>query len=164
MNFNTHRKVENGIFSTQIVFDAYGVTTPGSEMSENQEKALFNDLGHPKINLSDIVFKGMYKVDSDTRVIPAEDDDVEADEISFVMNNKPLTLAEGFVAAYECNSDIVPRSDYINNKSLTTAQLISEARCVCFEEKVKEAIVEAVQNIKAQSTKFEMTEIATLTV
>jgi hypothetical protein len=164
MNFNTKRKVENGIFTTQVVFDSYGVTAEGSEMSEAQEKALFNDLGNPKINLSDIVFSGKYKVDADTRVVAAEDTDVDADEVKFVMNNKPLTLAEGFVAEYTVDSDSFQRSAYENNKSLTTPQLMAEARCVLFEDKVNEAIVAAVTKVKNQRTKFETAEVPTLTV
>ena len=164
MNFNTKRKVENGVFTTQIVFDSYGVTAAGSEMSEAQEKALFNDLGNPKINLSDIVFSGTYKVDADTRVVAASADDPDADVVKFVMNNKPLTLAEGFVAEYTIDSDSFQRSAYINNHSLNTAHLMAEARCVLFEDKVSAAIVEAVEAIKNQRTKFETTEVPTLTV
>ena len=164
MNFNTKRKVENGVFTTQIIFDSYGVTAAGAEMSEAQEKALFNDLGNPQINLSDIVFSGKYKVDADTRVVAAEDTDVDADEVTFVMNHKPLTLAEGFVAEYTIDSDSFPRAAYANNKSLKTAYLMAEARCVLFEDKVKAAIEAAVEAVKNQRTKFETTEVPTLTV
>lgn len=164
MNFNTKRKVENGVFSTQIVFDSYGVTTEGSEMSEAQEKALFNDLGNPEINLSDIVFSGFYKVDADTRVVASTSTDADADEVKFILNNKRLTLAEGFSAEYEIDSDAFPRSAYINNHSLNTPQLMAEARCVLFEDKVNEAIVAAVNKVKNQRTKFETTEVPTLTV
>lgn len=161
MNFETKHEVVKGVFSTQVVFDSYGTDT----MDEAHELALFNDLGNPVINLGSIKFDGNFKVDADVRVVPAEDTDIvgtACDKVSLIVNSKRLELAKGFVAEYRVDATDIPDAEI--GKILSTPKLVAEAKCVLFEQRVKEAIKTATDALKKERTRFESTVVPTLTV
>ena len=160
MNFETKHKVENNIFSVEVDFTEYG--TP--EMSEEEEQALFNDLGDPVINLGQINFSGRFKVDGDKRVIPAEASDGTdaADKVSFIVNAKKLQIAKGFTALYQVDARSIADSEV--GKILNTKRLVAEAKCLLFQQEIHKAIKEAVEELKKQRTRFETEVVATLTV
>ena len=160
MNFDTKHNVENNVFSTTIKFTSYGA----GDLDEAHEKAIFNDLGNPSINLGGIEFKGRFKVDGDKRVVAAaaDDADADADEVSFIVNAKQLTLDEHFIASYSADAADVAKSEL--GKVLTTPRLVAEAKALLFQTKVLDAIKTAVENVKQQSTRFENEVVPTLTV
>ena len=159
MIFDTKRKVENNVFEVQVVFTDYGT----DDMDAEHEKALFNDLGYPEINLGNITFSGKFKVDADTRVISAEDDDASADPVSFILNAKKLVLKDGFVATYAANAADVSKSE-IGQNALITARLVAEAKALLFQKKVLDAIKTSVEAVKSERTRFETDTVPSLTV
>lgn len=161
MNFETKHEVVKGVFGTQVVFDSYGTDT----MDEAHELALFNDLGNPVVNLGAIKFEGNFKVDADVRVVPANDTDVvgtTCDKVSFIVNSKRMELTKGFVAEYHVDAADIP--DVELGKVLSTPKLVAEAKCVLFEQKVKEAIKTATEALKKERTRFESVVVPTLSV
>lgn len=158
MNFETKHNVTNNVFTTEISFAGYGTDS----MDEKHEQALFDDLGNPAINLGSIVFEGKFKVDGDKRVIPAADDAVDADTVKFIANAKRYELTNGFVVSKSFDVGDVAETEL--GKALTTPRLVAEAKAILFQEKVLDAIKKAVEEIKAQHTRFETDTVATLTV
>lgn len=156
MNFETKRKVENNVFSVNIVFTEFGT----EEMDENREKALFDDLGFPSINLGNITFEGEFDVDGDKRVIDAEAG--SGDKVSFVVNAKKLILGPGFSTSYSVDARDIASSEL--GSKLNTNRLVAEAKCLLFQEKVLEAIENSVTKLKAERTRFETEVVETLTV
>lgn len=156
MNFETKHSVSKNVFGATVTFAGYGTDT----MTEEQEQALFEDLGLPSINLGSIVFEGYFKVDGDKRVVEATEAD--GDKVSFIVNAKKLELGEGFVTSYFADAADVARSELGTN--LTTGRLVAEAKALLFQTKVLAAIEAAVQAVKAERTRFETEVVPTLTV
>ena len=147
MNFETKHDVTNNVFTTEISFAGYGTDT----MDEKHEQALFNDLGNPEINLGSIV------VDA-----AADATNADADTVKFIVNAKRYELAPGFVVSKSFDAGDVAESEL--GKKLTTPRLVAEAKALLFQEKILDAIKKSVEDIKAQRTRFETEEVATLTV
>lgn len=160
MNFETKHDVTNNVFTTEISFAGYGTDS----MDEKHEQALFNDLGNPAINLGSIIFEGKFSVDGDKRVVDAAADatDANADTVKFIVNAKRYELAPGFVVSKSFDAGDVAESEL--GKKLTTPRLVAEAKALLFQEKILDAIKKSVEDIKAQRTRFETEEVATLTV
>ena len=156
MNFETKREVKDNVFSVTVSFTEYGT----EDMDEDREKALFDDLGYPSINLGNITFDGEFDVDGDKRVIDAE---VGAgDKVSFVVNAKKLTLGPGFSTTYTVDARDIASSEL--GSKLSTNRLVAEAKCLLYQEKIHEAITAAVTKLKAERTRFETEVVETLTV
>ena len=161
MNFDTKHNVENNVFTTTVSFTSFGT----SEMDEQHELALFNDLGYPKINLGEIKFEGVFKVDADKRVIDAAGDDIigeTADKVSFIQNAKIYELDNKFTVSYSIDARDIAESEV--GAVLNTKKLVAEAKALLFQEKLYEAIAAAVTAIKAERTRFETDIVPTLTV
>lgn len=156
MIFETTHKVENNVFSVTVSFSDYGT----DEMDAKHEQALFNDLGNPSINLGAIIFDGKFDVDGDKRVIDASGED--GDEVKFIMNAKRYELTKGFTVTYAADAGDVADSEV--GKKLNTKRLVAEAKALLFQEKVLAAIKKAVEDLKAQRTRFETDVVPTLTV
>jgi len=159
MNFETKHEVHNGVFETTVMFTEFGV---GTELDAAHEEALFEDLGLPVINLGSIVFKGKFKVSADKRIEAAGASDADAADVALIVNNKTLTVGPGFVASYRADAADIADSevgDVLNSK-----KLVAEAKCVLFEQKVKEEIKKVVEATKAEKTRFETDPIESLTI
>jgi hypothetical protein len=156
MNFETKHSVSKNVFGATVSFAGYGTDT----MDEAHEKALFEDLGAPSINLGSIVFEGYFKVDGDKRVVEATEAD--GDKVSFIVNAKKLELGEGFVTSYFADAADVAKSEL--GESLTTGRLVAEAKALLFQIKVLDAVKTAVEAVKSESTRFENEVVPTLTV
>lgn len=162
MKFLIHRKLENNIFNTKVVFKEFG----GKDLEPAQEKELINDFGSPKINYAEIDFKGNVSK-NDGKITVGED----GEEISFVLNAKTLQIDEsfkaelsvspkklGFVTVGKDEEETVKTFSEVSEEededSLNEID-IAEAVCLIFEEKIREAIEDKLKELKDLYTSFE---------
>lgn len=168
MNFETTHSVHTNVFSTKIAFASFGVGkadgTDDENMSAAQEEALFEDLGFPKINLGDLTFSADFEIDSDKRVVIKEGGTpgTDCDTVKLIANAKVLEIGPDFAVEYSCDAANVPKSEC--GTVLTTKKLVAEAKCALFDKVVKDAIKKAIQDIKAEKTRFETDPIQTLSI
>lgn len=174
MNFSFTHEVHSNVFSTKVKFTEFGVgIADGSNdanMSAKQEQALFEDLGYPKFNIGDLIFKGKATVNGDKRVIVApatEEEDGSSDaNVSFIVNSKVYEVGPNFVAEYSVNAEDIPLSEVEDAEtgSLVTKKLVAEAKCALFDMIVGDKIKEVVAAVKEERTRFETDTVETLTV
>ena len=155
MNFETKHEVHNGVFSTKIDFTAYGT----EEMDALHEEALFEDLGLPVFNLGELNYTGKFSVDADKRIVA---DEISGEEVKLIVNSKLLTVGPGFSVSYSADAADVPNSEV--GTILNSKKLVAEAKCVLFDNVVKAKIKEIIEAAKAEKTRFETAEVASLIV
>ena len=146
MDFKVTRELENKVFSTGVKFAAYG----GFGLTTEEEEALIADFGAPVIDLGAIEFKGKFAVGADRRVVV---DDAAGEEVSFILNSKKVNVDKSFEVSYSIDAKKVPDTEV--KAVLKSKELVAEAKCVLFEAKVKEALGNAIDALKAKRTTFE---------
>lgn len=146
MDFKVTRELENKVFSTGVKFAAYG----GFGLTTEEEESLIADFGAPVIDLGAIVFNGKFSVGADRRVVV---DDAAGEEVSFILNSKKVNVDKSFEVSYSIDAKKVPDTEV--KAVLKSKELVAEAKCVLFEAKVKEALGNAIDALKAKRTTFE---------
>lgn len=146
MDFKITRGLENKVFSTGVKFAAYG----GFGLTTEEEESLIADFGAPVIDLGAIVFNGKFSVGADRRVVV---DDADGEEVSFILNSKKVDVDKSFEVSYSIDAKKVPDTEV--KAVLKSKELVAEAKCVLFEAKVKEALGNAIDALKAKRTTFE---------
>lgn len=146
MDFKITRGLENKVFSTGVKFAAYG----GFGLTTEEEESLIADFGAPVIDLGAIVFNGKFSVGADRRVVV---DDAAGEEVSFILNSKKVNVDKSFEVSYSIDAKKVPDTEV--KAVLKSKELVAEAKCVLFEAKVKEALGNAIDALKAKRTTFE---------
>ncbi len=97
-----------------------------------------------------ILFKGKFSVGADRRVVV---DDTAGEEVSFILNSKKVNVDKSFEVSYSIDAKKVPDTEV--KAVLKSKELVAEAKCVLFEAKVKEALGNAIDALKAKRTTFE---------
>lgn len=146
MNFSVTRMLENKIFTTTVKFASYG----GFGLTAEEEEALLADFGAPEIDLGAINFTGKLSVGADRRVVM---DDSGGEEVSFILNSKKVALNKDFSASYVVDSKKI--NDTELGSTLKTKELVAEAKCVLFENMLKDAQASAMDILKKKQTTFE---------
>lgn len=146
MNFVVTRSLENKVFNTGVKFATYG----GFGLTTEEEESLIADFGAPIIDLGAIVFAGKFSVGVDRRVIS---DELAGEDVSFILNSKKVDVKSGFEVTYSIDSKKIEDKEV--KIVLKSKELIAEAKCVLFEEKVKEALTAAIDALKLKRTTFE---------
>ena len=145
MNFKIERDILDNKFTTQIVFDSYGSV----DITPEKEQTLLEN--YPtKLTYSDINFTDKYEVDSDNNVVRNE---VDGEEVTIALTNKDIPLGEEFVAKYEVSTSSI--KDIEVGTLLNTKELVCEAKCKLFEEKIVEKLTELINEVKSKDNDFE---------
>ena len=145
MNFQVNRKLENKVFTTEVKFQSYGAT----DLTPEDEKTLINDFGAPTINVG-ATYTGKFIVEGGK----LKEDEVDGEEVKFVINSNKVEVKEGFVVAYTIDSKKIPATEP-GAEYLKTTQLVAEARCLVFEAAIKQKLEEAIAELRAKETTFE---------
>lgn len=144
MNLTIKRDIDNNKFSTIISFASYG----SLDITPEDEEALLQD--YPvSLTYSDISFTGKYGV-ANKKVTK---DDAAGDTITFVISNKKIPLDANFIAKYEINTNQILDSEI--GAKLNTKELICDAKCTLFEDKIQAQIGTLLAAIKAKGNEFE---------
>ncbi|AAK79078.1 hypothetical protein BJV85_002895 [Clostridium acetobutylicum] len=146
MNFNTTQDVTNNIFTTTTTFDSYG----NLAMTAEDEQALLKD--YPlNLTYSAISFTGKYTVNGKDIV----EDETNGDTVSLVIPNKIIPIDENFIAKYSIAAAQVLSSEL--GTKLTTPELVAQAKCILFKDKVLAQINTLLTAVRAKDNNFAKT-------
>lgn len=148
MIFEIKRDLTDKVFTSTMKFKDYG----GIDLDSEEEQVLIDDFGSPIIDLGAIDFVGKFdKEDGAIKITEAEE---TGDEVSFVLNSKKVKVDKTFLVNYSIDAKKIDKKE-IAEDTLNTAELIAEAKCLLFEEKVKEAVKLKIDALKLKGTSFE---------
>ena len=173
MKFNVTRKLTDKVFSSIVKFESYGVVASinsdeddeivSMSITAEEEKALFEDLGYPVIEIGGS-YVGYVKIpnrdSAEKATLVDKTSAVQSDspetlkegytKIEFVRNVEKYTLDENFEVRYSSNAKKLE-----DEEDGLKAVEISELKCLIFENSVEEKIKEALKTIRQDQTKFE---------
>lgn len=153
MNFIIEKTLDNQVFTATIKFDSFGST----EITAEEEQALVGDFGAPKIDIGG-EYIGKYKVEDGTPVV----DDIAGDTVKLVVNSKKVDVTTGFMAAIAIDAKKIPEAE--KGVSISTAQLVAEAKCILFVEKIQQKLSAAITELRAKKTTYESRSPETFTI
>lgn len=153
MNFTIEKTLDNQVFTATVKFASFGSTTVTAE----EEQTLIGDFGAPKIDIGG-EYTGKYKIEAGVPVV----DDVAGDAIKLIVNSKKVDVTTGFVATVSVDAKKIPDSE--KGVSVSTAQLVAEAKCVLFVEKIQAKLATAIADLRTKQTAYEQNSPETFTI
>lgn len=148
MNFKTEKDITNNIFSTTITFTSFGT----QDMIAEDEITLIQDFGSPSIDIGGS-FTGKLKYDATTKKVII--DELEGEDITFILNSRKMPIDEKFVATYSKNAKLIDTTKISTTGTLTNARLVAEAECLLFKTEIQKRLVEAMTEFRLASSSFE---------
>jgi hypothetical protein len=145
MNFSITRKLENGVFSTEVKCTSYGDTT----LSATEEEALIADFGPVVVEVGGQLTGKCIISGKGVAIDPA------GEEVGFILNSNKVSLKPELLITYSIDAAKISKEEIVKCPILKDAIKIAEARCVVFESTVKTKILESLTELKASSTSFE---------
>lgn len=142
--------IENNIFSTSITVDSFGT----EQLSEDEEQELLRDFP-TKLSYRNLVFSKKVKLEGTVPVVV--DDDTEDEDVVTVklpaLSNKEILINSDFEALYKIDiNKIVPIA--VDDKVLTSKELVAQAYCTVFSSVVCEAIQNIMDALRAKAPSF----------
>lgn len=142
--------IENNIFSTSITVDSFGT----EQLSEDEEQELLRDFP-TKLSYRNLVFSKKVKLEGTVPVVVA--DDTEGEDVVTVklpaLSNKEILIDGDFEALYKIDiNKIVPIA--VDDKVLTSKELVAQAYCTVFSAVVCEAVRDIMNVLRAKAPSF----------
>ncbi len=129
MKFTTNRNVDKNVFSVTIAYKEYGTGT----LTAEEEKEILESYPVDLI-YNDITFEGKYTVQNKEVVAGGND------TVALTLNNKKVRVDDTFTVTYRIDANSIPSSALAGKNDLNTAELLSQAYCKLFEDKVRERL------------------------
>ena len=151
MKFTVERKVESNVYSVTITHKDYGTNS----LDADSEKKIL-DCYQPTLVYSDITFTGNYTVSGGN---------VQAggtDSIKLSLNNRKVNIDDKFSVAYRIDANSISASEYTSNTDINKAELLAQAQCKLFEDKVKAQLQTVLDNTRSMSNDFVNVEEVTV--
>lgn len=147
MKFTTTRTVENNIFTVSIVYKEYGNST----LTAEEEKKILASFP-PVITYDSITFSGNYTVSSKDVVAGG------TDTITLTLNNRKVNVNESFNVTYRIDANSIPKSAYSGKTNINTKELLAQAQCKLFEDKIRTELKTVLDAARNMSNNFQTTE------
>ena len=151
MKFTIERKVESNVYSVTIAYKEYGTNSLDAEA----EKKILNCF-QPTLVYSDITFTGNYTVNSGN---------VQAggtDSIKLSLNNRKVKIDNTFSVAYRVDVNSIAASEYSSNTAINKPELLAQAQCKLFEDKVKAQLKTVLDKTRSMNNDFVNVEEVTV--
>ena len=151
MKFTIERKIESNVFSVAITYKEYGTNVLDSEA----EKKIIDSF-KPVLSYSDITFTGNYTTSGGN---------VQAggsDSIKLALNNRNINIDSTFLATYRIDANSIPKSAYSSNSQINTKELLAQAQCKLFEDKVVEKLESILTTTRNMNNDFHKEEEVTI--
>ena len=158
MNFKVERTLVDQVFTTKIKFDTFG----GAGITDVEEQALIADFGAPVIDIGSEEYTGKYTYDDAAKTF--KEDLTTGDSISFILNSMKIEVKEGFEATFSVNAKKILTAEITGKTSLKKPSLIAEAKCILFEQKVKQKLTAAIAELKGNMSNFDKTGAELFTI
>ena len=151
MDLKVTNNIDNNIFSTSVTIDAFG----SEQLSELEERELLENFP-VKLAYRNLKFTKNVKIDGTVPVIA----DNEADNEAIVtvtlpaLSNKELPIDENFDAHYKYDYTKISPSA-VDEKVLTTKELVAQSYCLIFAQFVCDAMREIMNEVRKKAPAFE---------
>lgn len=158
MDLKVTKNIDANVFSINIVFDAYG----SEQLSEEEEKSLIENFP-VKLAYRNLKFAKNIKIDGTIPAITEE----EADNETIVtitlppLSNKEIPIDETLNAYYKIDYNKIPTSA-VDDKVLTTKELVAQAYCLVFAQVVCDAVKEIMDEVRKKAPAFESETIVSV--
>lgn len=142
--------IENNIFSTLITIDSFGT----EQLSEDEEQELLRDFPS-KLSYRSLVFSKKVKLEGTVPVI-ADDADEGENVVSVTLpalSNKEILIDNTFEALYKIDINKISPSA-IDEKVLTSKELVAQAYCAIFSTVVCEAVQDIMNALRVKAPSF----------
>lgn len=143
--------IENNIFSTLITVDSFGT----EQLSEDEEQELLRDFPS-KLSYRSLEFTKKIKLEGTVPVVVADDTE-DAEGVVTVklpaLSNKEIPIDSTFEALYKIDINKIAPSA-IDEKVLTSKELVAQAYCTIFSAVVCEAIQNIMNALRAKAPSF----------
>lgn len=149
MKFEIKRNVAKGVFSTEIKFSGYGT----GQLTPEQEKEIVEDFG-VTLAYKDITFEGNYQL-SGNDIIQGG-----AQAVTISLNNLEFDVDDTFEVSYSVTAASIQSSEMGN--TLDKPELVAQAKCVLFEDKVQAQLKTLLDAARAKKTLFEKDKEVTI--
>lgn len=147
------REIENNVFKTVITVAEMG----SAIMTAEEETEVLKNF--PQIlKYKDITFTATFKVENGVPTISTDSGSVS---VSLDLNNIETLLSPEMKFVFTSDANKILASE-IDDAVLTTSQLVSQAKCILFENKVIEKITELLTKAKGNINTFEDTTEVTI--
>ncbi|GCD11775.1 hypothetical protein [Clostridium tagluense] len=144
MNLTITRGIENNKFTTLVAFKEFG----GIGMTSEDEMALLQN--YPIIlTYGEITFSDKFKVVSGNVV-----QDSTGDTVTLILSERKTPLTQVFQVRYEVSTGQILDAEL--GTSLISKELVAQAKCILFENKVKERITSLLTIAKTKNNSFEI--------
>lgn len=145
------QSLKDGIYSVEVAFSSYG----RPNLTPQEEKAILENYG-VTIDLSAITFNGKYGLQG--KDVVKVDFSTAGDTVTLNLNKLVYPLDETFKASYSVKASTIATVGTV----LNTKELMADAMCTLFAEKIEQAIQTAIDDAVLKTNSFEQTETKTL--
>lgn len=151
MDLKIINNIDNNIFSSTILFEAYG----SELLSSDEEMELIKNF---PVNIAyrNLKFTRNVKINGTVPVIT--NDELNGSSIVSVtlppLSNKEILIDENFMAHYKIDYKKIPIST-LDENVLTTQSLVAQAYCLIFSEVICKAVKDQLDEIRAKAPGFE---------
>lgn len=158
MDLKITNNIDNNIFSTSVTVDAFG----SEQLSEMEERELLENFPI-KLAYRNLKFTKNIKIDGTVPVIT----DSEADNTTIVtitlpaLSNKEITIDENFNAYYKYDYTKISPS-VVDEKVLTTKELVAQSYCLIFSQVICDAVREIMDEVRKKAPAFESETIVSV--
>lgn len=151
MDLKVINNIDSNIFSTNVVFEAYG----SEQLSESEEKNIIENFP-VKLAYRNLKFVKNIRING---TVPAiTEDDADSENVVSIslppLSNKEIFIDENFDAYYKIDYTKIP-SSAIDENVLTTTSLVAQAYCLIFSQVICDAVKEIMDEIRSKAPAFE---------
>lgn len=163
MDLKVINNIDNNIFSTHIIVDAFGT----NQLSEDEERELISNfpvkLAYRNLTFSkNIKMEGSVPVITDTE--PATTDAVNNGVVKITLpplSNKEIQINDDFDAYYKIDYTKIP-SGLLDDNVITTKEIMAQAYCEIFADVVCKAVQEIMTDVRKKAPAFEREAIVSV--
>lgn len=150
MDLKITKNIDANVFSTNIVFDAFG----SEQLSESEEKSLIENFP-VKLAYRNLKFTKNVRIDGTVPEITDEEDGEKVVSVTLPpLSNKEIPIDENFNAYYKIDYTKVPLSA-VDDNVLTTKELVAQAYCLIFAQVVCDAVKDIMDEVRKKAPAFE---------
>lgn len=156
MDLKVTKNIDNNIFSVNVTVDAYGT----NQLSEAEEKDMI--LNFPvKLAYRNLMFSRNIKMQGTVPIITDTEPEVTEGVSNGVVNvtlpplsNKEIQIGDDFNAYYKIDYTKIP-SGLLDDKVITTKEIMAQAYCEIFADVVCEAVQDIMTEVRKKAPSFE---------
>ena len=142
------RDIKDNVFYITVKCKELGTV----DLTKEQEKDIL--VNFPvSIEYKDLTFERKFNIDSKGDII---EDSVGGETVSLKLNNKVINVDEQLEVSFQISTKMIKDEEL--GTILDTKEKVAEAKALCFKLTLRDAIEEALKDVRKKSNNFELQE------